>query len=125
MEYQYIHVDVCVVTWSFVLLPIFHCDSLRTVLNAEKMKGRPDVSVAGLIFGSLGNFLLMFLGSALIGILFALVTALVSIPDRGFVLNWNIHTCTCAQHAHAHTHTHTNNIPSTEQCMIFLILRSC
>lgn len=36
------------------------------------------MSVAALIFGSIGNFLVMFLGSALIGILFALVTALVS-----------------------------------------------
>lgn len=50
----------------------------KTVLNAEKMQGRADVSVAALIFGSLGNFLLMFLGSAIIGILFALVAALTT-----------------------------------------------
>ena len=48
------------------------------MLNARKQQGNDNMSVAALIFGSIGNFLVMFLGSALIGILFALVTALVS-----------------------------------------------
>ena len=63
----------------------------RTVLNAEKMQGRADVSVAALIFGSLGNFLLMFLGSAIIGILFALVAALVSVYVHTYIRTY-IHT---------------------------------
>lgn len=63
------------------------------MLNARKHQGDADTSVAALVFGSVGNFLVMFLGSALIGILFALVTALVSDIQATDAVNVYAYTC--------------------------------
>ena len=64
---------------NYLLILHFPC---RTVLNAEKHSADSDTSMAALIFGSFGNFLLMFLGSAIIGVVFALISALVGYFER-------------------------------------------